>query len=90
MIRSNDSRRDGEATPVPLDPPAINRLGEILIPSLIMVGELDTTETLVMAEMLVHGIPAARKVVIGDTAHMIPMEKPDLFNKEVLKFLGGL
>lgn len=34
-------RRDGKATPIPLSPPAINRLGEINQPTLTLIGEYD-------------------------------------------------
>ena len=81
------TRQDGEATPVPLKPPAINRLGEINQPTLIMVGEYDTRDTLAVADELECRIPNNRKVGIPGVAHMIPMEKPDIFNKLVLEFL---
>lgn len=87
MIRSNDARIDGEATPQPLEPPAFNRLNEIKIPTLVMVGDLDTTGALAMADALAQNIHGARKVIFNNVAHMIPMEQPALFNQEVLSFL---
>lgn len=87
MIRLNDSRQDGEATPQQLEPPAIDRLSEIRVPSLVVVGDLDTTGTLAMAEVMAEKIPAARKVIFTGAAHMIPMEQPERFNQEVLNFL---
>lgn len=90
MIRANDARQDGEATPLPLEPPAINRLGDIKVPTLVTVGDLDTTGTLAMADVLEQKIHRARKVVFSGAAHMIPMEQPDHFNQEVLSFLRNI
>lgn len=87
IVRANYTRQDGQATPIPLDPPAINRLSEIKKPTLIMVGEYDSCGSLAIADELECQIPLARKVGIPDTAHMIPLEHPDLFNEIVLSFL---
>jgi pimeloyl-ACP methyl ester carboxylesterase len=87
MIRLNDSRQDGEATPQQLEPPAINRLSEIRVPTLVAAGDLDTTGTLAMAELMAAKIPGARKIIFTGAAHMIPMEQPERFNQEVLNFL---
>jgi pimeloyl-ACP methyl ester carboxylesterase len=81
------TRQDGEATALPLEPRAINRLGEIRQPTLIMVGEFDTTDTLAAADELECQVPLARKVGVPGVAHMIPMEQPALFNQVVLGFL---
>ncbi|OGN89000.1 MAG: hypothetical protein A2Y88_09855 [Chloroflexi bacterium RBG_13_48_10] len=88
FIRANYTRQDGKATPQPLSPPAAGRLGEIQVPTLILVGEYDTYDTLVMADKLNHEIPGARKIIYPGTAHMLPMEQSARFNQEVLSFLG--
>lgn len=87
MSRDNYSRKDGEAKPRVLEPPAFGRLGEIQVPTLIIVGNLDTSGTLAMADLLEQGIAGARKVVIEGAAHMVSMERPDEFNRVVLDFL---
>jgi len=87
VIRASFDRLDGEATPITLQPPAINRLDEIQQPTLIMVGEYDSSNELAVADELECRIPHNRKVGIPGVAHMIPMEKPDAFNKLVLEFL---
>ncbi len=86
-ILEDFTRKDGEATPIPLQPTAIGRLGEIRQPVLIMVGEYDAADTLAAADELECQIPRSRKVGIPETAHMIPMERPALFNELVLGFL---
>ena len=80
-------RRDGKATPIPLSPPAINRLGEINQPTLTLIGEYDSCAAQAVVDELECRLPNNRKVGIPGTAHMIPMEKPDTFNKLVLEFL---
>ncbi|OGN90131.1 MAG: hypothetical protein A2Y88_02460 [Chloroflexi bacterium RBG_13_48_10] len=87
LVRANYSRQDGQATAISLDPPAANRLMEIHVPTLILIGEYDTTGTLAMADRLQTDVPGARKIVFPGTAHMVPMEQPQSFNDEVLSFL---
>jgi 3-oxoadipate enol-lactonase len=80
--------RGAERKPTPaLDPPAAARLHTITAPTLVMVGEEDPPPMLEMANAIVSGIPGAQKIVFPDTAHMIPMERPDDFNRAVLDFL---
>jgi len=90
IVRANYTRQDGHATPQPLVPPAAERLSEIHVPTLVLVGEFDELSTLAMADKLARDIPHARKVVISDTAHMIPLEQPLVFNELVLTFLDKL
>lgn len=87
IVRENYVRQDGQATPIPLDPLAVNRLSEIRVPTLILVGEYDTVSTLATAGKLAREIPDARQILISGAAHMLPMEKPALFNETILNFL---
>lgn len=87
IVRASFDRQDGQATPLPLEPPAFNRLSEIHQPTLILVGEYDSTGELAAADELECQIPLSRKVGIPGAAHMIPMERPELFNEVVLGFL---
>jgi pimeloyl-ACP methyl ester carboxylesterase len=57
---------------------------------LVIVGDADTPNTIANAETLAAEIPGARKVVLPNVAHMVPMEAPDAFNRIVLDFLGSL
>ena len=75
---------------LPLEPPAVNRLTEVKAPTLIVVGDLDTPETLESADTLERGIAGAKKRVIPGTAHHPHMEKPEEFNRLVMEFLSGL
>jgi len=82
-----DEEAQTETPPVPLVPPARDRLSEIGVPTLVILGEWDVPNPL---EQLVAQIPWAHKVVIGQTAHHPFMEKPGEFNRIVLDFLGSL
>jgi 3-oxoadipate enol-lactonase len=88
IVLANYTRQDGHATPQPLVPPAAGRLSEIHVPTLILVGELDELGTLAMADKLEQDIPNAHKIAFSDTAHMIPLEQPVIFNEVVLNFLN--
>ena len=87
VVRNSFDRRDGQATPIPIEPPAITRLSKIQQPTLIMVGEYDSSAALAVADELECQIPHNRKVGIPGVAHLIPLELPDTFNALVLAFL---
>lgn len=86
-IRDEYLRTDGKATRIRLDPPAVGRLHEIRVPTLVILGDLDTSSILRMADVMVEGIAGARKTVCPGVAHMLPLEIPDEFNQTVLTFL---
>jgi len=73
-----------------LEPAAANRLSEIHTPTLVIAGDLDTPKTLAAADFLAQHIAGARKLSIGDAAHLPNMERVEVFNHHVLSFLGGL
>ena len=75
---------------LPLEPPAVNRLAEVKMPTLIVVGDQDAPEVLEVADTLEQGIAGAKKLVLPGTAHHLHMEKPQEFNRVVLEFLNGL
>jgi pimeloyl-ACP methyl ester carboxylesterase len=64
-----------------------DRLDEIRVPTLVLVGELDMRFVHVQADVLVAGIPHARRDTIGDTAHLPNLERPAAFDTLVLPFL---
>jgi pimeloyl-ACP methyl ester carboxylesterase len=72
---------------ISLDPPAIDRLSEIHVPVLAIVGELDAADFHKIADTLVAEIRGAEKAMISGGGHLINMEKPGEFNAVVLSFL---
>jgi pimeloyl-ACP methyl ester carboxylesterase len=77
-----------DGRPQPLRPPAVGRLGEVEVPTLVIVGDLDTVFVQAAAQALAQGIPGARKLVVPGVAHMVNLEKPAEFERAVLDFLA--
>lgn len=74
----------------PLTPPAVGRLNEIGVPTLVIAGALDHPEILRAADVMAGAIPNAQKVIIADSAHVPNMEKPAEFNTVVLALLSEI
>lgn len=73
-----------------LEPPAIGRLSEVRVPTLILDGGLDAPEMASIADTLAGGIAGARKLTIAGAAHMVNMEQPRQFERAVLEFLSAM
>lgn len=71
-------------------PPAIDRLGEIAIPTLVAIGDLDTSGTKAAAEVLAAGVAGARLVRFPNAAHLVGMEAPAALAAEILALLAPL
>lgn len=71
----------------PLNPPAMERLEQINVPTLVIVGDLDDDSEMAIADVLTTRIRGARMAIIHGTAHLPNMEKPEDFNQIVLEFL---
>jgi pimeloyl-ACP methyl ester carboxylesterase len=71
-------------------PPAIGRLSEIQVPTLVVVGDHDVTDILGVADVLASEITGAKKVVIHGAGHHVNMEKPKEFDRAVTDFLDSL
>jgi pimeloyl-ACP methyl ester carboxylesterase len=69
---------------------ALDRLGGIKAPTLVIVGEQDLLTPPWVAREVADGIPGARfEVVTGDgSSHVVPLERPDDFNRLVMDFLA--
>ena len=78
--------RKNEDPRVELEPPAINRLGEIMAPTLVLVGADDNARFHDAANLLTMGIARARKAVIENAGHLPNLEAPEAFNNLVLEF----
>jgi len=76
--------------PTPLEPNASGRLGEIHVPTLVVVGDLDTTGTRASAAHLAESVAGARLVRLPNVAHMIGMEVPDRLAELIVELLAPL
>lgn len=73
-----------------LEPPAIDRLAAIHVPTLCVVGDQDVEDILKIGDLIVTQVPGAQRAVIPGTAHHLNMEQPAEFNRIVLEFLDSL
>jgi pimeloyl-ACP methyl ester carboxylesterase len=70
--------------------PAVDRLKDIVIPVLIIVGSHDTPYMLAAANYMEENIEFAKKIIIDDAAHLPNMDQPDEFQGIVKDFLASL
>jgi pimeloyl-ACP methyl ester carboxylesterase len=73
-----------------IHPADSQRLDQIKVPTLIIIGERDLPDFQAIATILEQTIPNVRKVVIPDVGHMSNMEDPAEFNRVVEDFLDGV
>jgi len=71
-----------------LDPPAIDRLGEVAVPTLVIVGTEDAEVIIAGCRATAEGIAGAELVELAGTAHLPNLEVTDDFNAAVASFLG--
>lgn len=71
------------------DPPAAERLPELTLPTLVLVGDADVPDMLQIADRLEAGIPRARRIVWEGVAHLPPLERPREFAELVREFLAA-
>jgi 3-oxoadipate enol-lactonase len=77
-----------EATPAPgPEEPVDLDLAKVRAPALVIVGDADVPDFVAIGEKFEAELPDARLVVLPDTAHTIPLERPDEFRDLTLEFL---
>lgn len=86
-VLTNYRAEKEEGEPQPLRPPAIERLGDLRAPLLVLAGTLDDPGTLDSSRHLAQLVPGARLEEL-ETAHMINLEAPERFNRVLREFLG--
>lgn len=83
----NDSRAYRESMHARVGWSVVGQLGSINIPTLVVAAEEDFTP-LSYKEAYVTQMPQADMAVIPDSRHATPLDRPDMFNKTVKKFLS--
>lgn len=73
-----------------LEPPALERLGNIAAPTLVLTGALDIEDFREIGRWLIERIPRARGAVIESAAHIPSLERPDEFERLVGEFLDEI
>jgi 2-hydroxy-6-oxonona-2,4-dienedioate hydrolase len=86
---SHEARQLGKRLPNS-QTPAFDRLTDLNIPVLVIVGAHDTPYILAAADYMIEKIPSVRKVTIQDAAHLPNMDHPGEFQAIVKDFLEGL
>lgn len=69
--------------------PALGRLNEIRVPTLVLVGDADIPDVHAHAGAIEAGIRNARRIVIPGVGHIMYLEKPDVFVRTVMTFLDA-
>jgi 3-oxoadipate enol-lactonase len=69
---------------------SVKRLQEIKVPALVMTGADDTTVLPARQQTLAQGIVGARQVIFPAAGHAVPIDQPELFNRELLAFLQAI
>ena len=67
--------------------PAIGRLQEIRVPTLILVGDADIPDVHAHAGAIEAGIPGSKRVIVSDAGHLMYMEHPEEFSRQVIGFI---
>ncbi|WP_109471249.1 alpha/beta fold hydrolase [Ornithinimicrobium cavernae] len=70
---------------------ALDRLGTVAAPTLVLVGEQDLLTPPWIAREVADAIPGARFEIIrgAGSSHVVPIERPEDFNRLVSDFLAG-
>ncbi|MFQ3591828.1 MAG: alpha/beta hydrolase [Gemmataceae bacterium] len=71
-------------------PDATPSLGQINVPTLVIVGEEDVLTPPSVAQQMAQAIPRARLAIIPQAGHLAHAENPTAFNEALLTFLTGV
>jgi pimeloyl-ACP methyl ester carboxylesterase len=88
MIALRNEKQMGKDLPLPTS--AAQRIAELHLPVLIVMGDLDEEYIHRAADFMANNIPGARKIVMHGTAHLPNVEFPQEFNAHVQEFLDSL
>jgi 3-oxoadipate enol-lactonase len=83
-----DNLRENEGVVmVSAKPPAGERLEDVRVPTLVVIGTRDLPRMLELADELLSRIPNARRAEL-ESDHYLPMREPQAFARRVREFLG--
>lgn len=68
----------------------VERLGEITVPTLVIVGEDDNAQPIARHQVMAQGIPGARLEVIPGAGHLSTIDQPERVNEVLATFLEAL
>ena len=70
--------------------PAIDQLASVRVPTLVVIGEHDTSGTRAAADRLAADVPGARLIRVPNAAHIVGMEVPDELAALIVELLAPL
>jgi pimeloyl-ACP methyl ester carboxylesterase len=82
---AGDRREDETA----LEPPALERLADLAVPTLLVVGEHDLPHVHDAVSRVVERAPDARRVVVDGAGHLPSLEQSAAFDDALRAFLDG-
>lgn len=71
---------------IPNEKPSVSRLGEIHVPTLILVGEMDISDVHGHAGAIEEGIAGAQRDVIINSGHLVQLEQPEIVVEKLSHF----
>ena len=83
-------KETGFLTEERISPPAVERLSQLIMPALVIAGDLDDENVLNSVDLLAEHMPNAQKRIITGAAHLLSMEKPEEFTQLVMGFLDSI
>lgn len=89
IIRQNTwpGQRPGAPRPKRPETPPAHRLSEIVVPTLVVVGDGEMPALRKEAEFVARSISGARLLVLGGAGHFPNLEQPKRFNDVVATWL---
>jgi pimeloyl-ACP methyl ester carboxylesterase len=71
------------------EPSAVDRLGEINAPTLVVLGDRDVAPVTDIGRRLADGVPGARQVTVAGADHMLPLRVPERLTALLLEHLAA-
>jgi pimeloyl-ACP methyl ester carboxylesterase len=65
-------------------------LGQIAVPTLVIVGASDAISPVDEMRSVAEGIPGAKLIIAPQAGHMAPLENPAAVNRALVEFLAGI
>lgn len=85
---ANMQRHHVRGWPAFTEPPAIDNISKIKVPTLIITGDKDVPFIIEAGKYLETNIAGAKRITIPNAGHMLNIEDPKAFNKAVMDFLS--
>lgn len=89
LVTEHELKGIGRHVRKPFDKPAAERLDELQMPVLVVIGENDLPYLRLAADYLVNHLPQAAKALIPNAAHLPNMEQAERFQAAVKTFLAA-